>query len=62
MLTRKEASTMSEHSPKFGLVKGHYENKRWNEAMVRNAVGKWITADEADEILGIASGENKADE
>lgn len=53
---------MSEHSPKFGLVKGHYENKRWNETMVRNAVGKWITADEADEILGIASGENKADE
>ena len=43
---------MDEHSPKFGVVKDHYDNGRWNAAMVSNAVGRWITAEEAEEILG----------
>lgn len=43
------------HSPKFEKVKGYYERSLWNETMVRNAVGKWITAEEADEILGVNS-------
>ena len=42
-----------EHSPKYEKVKGYYDRGLWNEKMVRNAVGKWITAEEADEILGV---------
>lgn len=43
-----------EHSKKFTTVKGYYDHGLWTEAMVRNAVGRWITAEEADEILGEA--------
>lgn len=42
---------MNEHSPKFELVKNYYERGLWNRERVLNAVGKWITADEAMEIL-----------
>lgn len=38
-------------SPKFELVKWYYDHDRWNSAMVKNAVGRWITKDECDEIL-----------
>ena len=41
-----------EHSPKFERVKTYYDEKLWNETMVRNAIGKWITTEEAEEILG----------
>ena len=41
-----------EHSAKFEKVKDYYLSGRWTAQMVRNAVGKWITAEEADEILG----------
>jgi hypothetical protein len=40
-----------EHSKKFNTVKTYYESKRWTKTMVLNAVGKWITEDEAKEIL-----------
>ena len=40
-----------EHSPKFELVKRYYETGLWNADRVRNAIGKWITAEEAEEIL-----------
>jgi hypothetical protein len=43
---------MNEHSPKFQIVLDHYKNHRWNAAMVRNAVGRWITEAEAEEIIG----------
>jgi hypothetical protein len=43
-----------EHSPKFERVKNYYDSKLWNHAMVENAVGKWITQEEADEILSSA--------
>lgn len=41
------------HSPKYGKVKGYYDNGLWNKSMVRNAVGKlWITKAEYKEITG----------
>lgn len=40
-----------QHSEKFELVKSYYERGLWNEARVRKAVGKWITAEEAEEII-----------
>lgn len=40
------------HSQKFNIVKAYYDAKRWTRAMVLNAVGKWITANEAAEIIG----------
>lgn len=43
---------MNEHSAKFEKVKAYYDKGLWNKQMVLNAVGKWITAEEADEILG----------
>ena len=45
---------MEEHSPKFALVKSCYDGGLWNEARVRAAVGKWITKEECDEMLGTA--------
>lgn len=39
------------HSQKFDRVKGYYGKGLWTAEMVRNAVGRWITADEAEEIL-----------
>ena len=39
------------HSPKFEKVKNYYDNGLWTAQMVRNAVGRWITAAEAEEIL-----------
>lgn len=41
-----------ERSPRFNTVKDHYDAHRWTETMVKNAVGKWITKEEAAEILG----------
>lgn len=43
-------------SKKFELVKRYYDSGLWNEQMVRNAVGRWITLDEAEVIL---SGESE---
>ena len=46
-----------EHSKNFEKVKAYYENylngikPYWTPEMVENAVGKWITAEEAEEIL-----------
>ena len=39
-------------SSKFELVAYYYRNKLWNKGMVRQAVGRWITEQEAIEILG----------
>lgn len=44
-----------ERSKKFETVKGYYDKGLWTEAMVRNAVGRWITEAEADEIVGGAA-------
>ena len=42
---------MSEHSAKFELVKKYFDICLWNEDMVNNAINRWITEDEAAEIL-----------
>lgn len=39
-------------SKNYGKVKGYYDTGRWNEKMVRNAVGRWITAEEFESITG----------
>ena len=40
-----------DHSAKYDLVKSYYDRGLWSENRVRKAVGKWITAEEAAEIL-----------
>lgn len=45
-------------SAKFNKVKGYFDNGLWTAAMVRNAIGRWITAEEADEIIGAADAES----
>lgn len=40
-----------EHSEKFETVKSYYDRGLWNATMVENAVGRWITEEEAQEIL-----------
>ena len=44
---------MNEHSEKYELVKGYYDNGFWKKKAVKNAVAKgWITAEEYEEITG----------
>lgn len=45
---------MTEHSERFEKVRGYYKNHLWNLTQVRNAVGKWITEAEYQEITGKA--------
>ncbi len=42
---------MDEHSAKFEKVKDYFDRDLWTAEMVQNAVGRWITQEEADEIL-----------
>lgn len=39
-------------SDKFQLVKDYYDKGLWNAEKVYNAVGRWITAEEYQEITG----------
>lgn len=41
-----------EHSKNFEKVKSYYDAGLWSKERVRNAVGKWITAAEYEEITG----------
>ena len=41
-----------EHSKNFDKVKDYYDRGLWSEERVKNAVGKWITAEEYTEITG----------
>ena len=44
---------MNEHSEKYDLVKGYYENHIWGKPAVKIAVVRgWITAAEFTEITG----------
>ena len=45
------------NSAKFERIKGYFNTSMWNETMVRNAVGRWISEEEAEQIL---SGEEAA--
>lgn len=40
------------HSKNFEKVKAYYDAGLWDEYRVRRAVGKWITAEEYEEITG----------
>lgn len=40
-------------SKNFGKVKQFYDACLWSLGMVRNAVGRWITATEYKEITGL---------
>lgn len=37
-------------SEKYTKVKGYYDNGRWSKSRVHDAVGRWITAEEYEEI------------
>lgn len=39
-------------SKNYELVKNYHDRKLWNDKMVINVIGKWITKEEAAEILG----------
>lgn len=39
------------HSKKFQQIKEWYENGFWSKKKVYNAVGRWITAEEYEEII-----------
>lgn len=38
-------------SPNYNLIKSYYERGLWSANRVKNAVGKWITQEEALQIL-----------
>ena len=38
-------------SPKFELVKGYYDAGLWSAERVYNAIGKWITYEEYEQIV-----------
>ena len=40
----------SEH---FDLVKNYYDQELWPQDRVKNAIGKWITKEEYEIIVGI---------
>lgn len=40
------------HSKKFEIVKHYYKNGIWSKERVAAAVGRWITAEEYEEIVG----------
>lgn len=40
-----------EHSANYEKVKHYYDYGMWSAARVEAAVGKWITAAEAEEIM-----------
>lgn len=40
------------HSKKFYVVSEYYNNRLWTKEQVWNAVGKWITGEEYEEITG----------
>ena len=39
-------------SKRYEQVKSYYDNGLWNKHRVYNAVGKWITAEEYEMIVG----------
>lgn len=39
-------------SNKYSTIKNYFDRGLWSEKMVTNVVGRWITKEEAAEILG----------
>lgn len=52
MAKKKTVAEPVKHSKNFNKVKKYYDNGLWNKEMVYNVVGKWITAEEYEEITG----------
>ena len=46
------AKKKNEHSKNYEKVKKYYDEGTWSITRVYNAVGKWITAEEYEEITG----------
>ncbi len=46
-----------EHSENFEKVKAYADKGLWSIQRIANAVGKWITAEEFEEITGLTYGE-----
>ena len=44
---------MVEYSKNYFKIKDYYDRGLWSKDKVRNAIGKWITAEEYDEIVGL---------
>lgn len=40
------------HSKNYSKVKNYYDKGLWDKTKVHNVVGKWITAEEYEEITG----------
>jgi len=51
----------SEKSAKFDKVKDYFNKGLWTAQMVRNAAGRWITAEEADEIIDSVTAEGSGE-
>lgn len=49
-------------SKNYELVKNYHDRKLWNDKMVINVVGKWITLEDAAEILGYTPDIPQSDE
>lgn len=47
-----------EHSKNFEKVKNYYFTKMWNLKKVQDAVGRWITEEEYEEITGLKKSKN----
>lgn len=41
-----------EHSAKYAKVRSYYQSGLWTEDKVMDAVDKWITQEDANEIIG----------
>lgn len=48
-MAKKKETT---HSKNFEKVKAYYDNGIWDKHRVHNAVGRWITPEEYEEITG----------
>lgn len=45
--------TLDAQSPKFETVKAYFLQGLWNSEMLQNAVGRWITEEEKEDILSL---------
>lgn len=51
--TNAEAIALNAQSPKFETVKAYFLQGLWNSEMLQNAVGRWITEEEKEDILSL---------
>lgn len=51
--TNAEAIALNAQSPKFEVVKTYFLQGLWNSEMLQNAVGRWITEEEKEDILSL---------